>query len=356
MMEHGYSLPRPSADAVPQKRKCTGEANDPRRLWDKKRGKTRVNIGVAFPKWRELRDKLGLQKDADLACLLLDSYEMKSSILLTSTGTCMHEPPARSSPEHVSASARGKQDDVDHQSDTTLEASEVNYPQDSSDEMEVAIDEDSMKNRLSDLDSDVEKVAETSELSGLGADDSCDEEVYVPTIPQRHLSTKSELLLECEEEELEPWQKQTSHARLKEGDDSGELSKDQADCSPEPSLLQRNTSFIGTSPRQQLTSNAELIGSLGIKCRAGNSFTVLPASKKRRFRNVATTTVKQEACDEIIDNQESLSGVRSPAVCGATSYNQLLPDQMNSQTSPVNLSLPCFAEHEHKLTAASSKR
>lgn len=71
-MEHGYSLPRPSADAVPQKRKCTGEANDPRRLWDKKRGKTRVNIGVAFPKWRELRDKLGLQKDADLACLLLD--------------------------------------------------------------------------------------------------------------------------------------------------------------------------------------------------------------------------------------------------------------------------------------------
>ena len=80
------------------------------------------------------------------------------------------------------------------------------------------------------------------------------------------------------------------------------------------------------------------------------------ASKKRRFRNVATTTVKQEACDEIIDNQESLSGVRSPAVCGPTSYNQLLPDQPNSQTSPVNLSLPCFAEHEHKLTAASSKR
>lgn len=33
----------------------------------------------------------------------------------------------------------------------------------------------------------MEKVAETSELSGLGADDSCDEEVYVPTIPQRHL-------------------------------------------------------------------------------------------------------------------------------------------------------------------------
>lgn len=53
-MEHGYSLPRPSADAVPQKRKRTWEANDPRRLRHKKRGKTRVNTGVAFPKWREL--------------------------------------------------------------------------------------------------------------------------------------------------------------------------------------------------------------------------------------------------------------------------------------------------------------
>ena len=46
-MEHGYSLPRPSTDAVPLKRKRTWEANDPRRLWHKKRGKTRVNTGVA---------------------------------------------------------------------------------------------------------------------------------------------------------------------------------------------------------------------------------------------------------------------------------------------------------------------
>ncbi|XP_073321292.1 uncharacterized protein [Pagrus major] len=287
------------------------------------------------------------------------SYEMKSSILLTSTGTCMHEPLALSSPGHVSASARGKQcqqDDVDHQSETTLEASEVNYLQDSFDEMEVAIDEESMKNRLSDLDSDMEKVAESSEPSGPGADDSCDEEVYVPTIPQRHLSMKSELLLECEEEELEPWQKQTSHARLKEEDDNGELSNDQADCNPEPSRLQRNASFIVASPKQQLTSNAELIGSLGTQCRAGNSFTVLPAAQKRRFHDVATTTVKQEACDEISNNPESLSGVRSPAVCAATSSNRLPSDPSNLQTSPVNLSLPSFAVHELESTGASSKQ
>ena len=37
----------------------------------------------------------------------------------------------------------------------------------------------------------------------------------------------SELLLECEEEELEPWQKQTSQVHLKVEDDVGELSKSQ---------------------------------------------------------------------------------------------------------------------------------
>lgn len=37
-------------------------------------------------------------------------------------------------------------------------------------------------------------------------------------------STTSELLLECEEEELEPWQKQTSQADLKNEDEDGELS------------------------------------------------------------------------------------------------------------------------------------
>lgn len=42
-------------------------------------------------------------------------------------------------------------------------------------------------------------------------------------------------------------------------------------------------SFIGASPRQQLTSNAELIGSLGTQCRAGNSFTVLPGRSSLFF-------------------------------------------------------------------------
>ncbi len=74
-MEHKYSLPfvaRSVAEAVPVKCKPTGEPNNPRKLWDKKRAKARVNIGVPSPRWRALRDKVGLERDPDLACVPLD--------------------------------------------------------------------------------------------------------------------------------------------------------------------------------------------------------------------------------------------------------------------------------------------
>ncbi|AWP19460.1 putative zinc finger protein 260-like [Scophthalmus maximus] len=38
------------------------------------RGKTRVNIGPAFPRWRTLRTRLGIRTDSDLALVLLDSF------------------------------------------------------------------------------------------------------------------------------------------------------------------------------------------------------------------------------------------------------------------------------------------
>lgn len=44
-----------------------------------------------------------------------------------------------------------------------------------------------MLSNRSDLDSDKENVIETTELSAPEADDSCDEGVYIPTIPQRYL-------------------------------------------------------------------------------------------------------------------------------------------------------------------------
>lgn len=74
-MEHNYCLPSAAGSVdkdSSRKRKRTGQPNDPRRVWDKRRERARINIGVAFSRWRELRDKLQLERDADLACVLLD--------------------------------------------------------------------------------------------------------------------------------------------------------------------------------------------------------------------------------------------------------------------------------------------
>ncbi|XP_026175941.1 uncharacterized protein LOC113138034 isoform X5 [Mastacembelus armatus] len=167
------------------------------------------------------------------------SYEKRSSISTTSIGDCVQELTALPSllPGHVSASEIGEQhqqggddddddDDDEHLFKTTHMMSEVAWLHDSPDEMEVTIDENEyniMKNRISNLDGDVENVRETTELRAAGADNSCDEDVYIPLIIQKYLSSTSELLLECEEEELEPWQKPISPVHLKDEDDVGEL-------------------------------------------------------------------------------------------------------------------------------------
>ena len=74
-MEHNYCL-LSAAGSVDKdssrKRKLMGQPNNPRRVWDKRRERARINIGVAFSRWRELHDKLQLERDADLACVLLD--------------------------------------------------------------------------------------------------------------------------------------------------------------------------------------------------------------------------------------------------------------------------------------------
>ncbi|XP_039983074.1 uncharacterized protein LOC120789927 [Xiphias gladius] len=191
------------AEKQPRRRRSE-EQKLKKKGYDHARGKSRVNIGEAFQRWRDLREVKGMKADVEVALFLLDSYkryikgpsastllktgsnhelppppslasngtesqryEKRSSIMMTSTGACIQEP---SSLRHVSAS-------------------------ESFDEVEVTIDEDdcnSVKNRISDLDSDIENITETTELKTSGADDSCDEEVYVPLIPTntcpQHLS------------------------------------------------------------------------------------------------------------------------------------------------------------------------
>lgn len=55
-----------------KKRKTDVEKRESKRESDNRRNKSRVNIGQAYPMWRELRDSIGLMLDSELADLLLD--------------------------------------------------------------------------------------------------------------------------------------------------------------------------------------------------------------------------------------------------------------------------------------------
>ncbi|XP_078031998.1 uncharacterized protein LOC117254656 isoform X5 [Epinephelus lanceolatus] len=265
-----------------RKRNRTEEQEKAKRDSDRARAKTRVNIGQAFTKWRELRELIGFKTDPELALFLIDSYA-KYSMMMASAGTCRQKPAAPSRPGRVAA------------------ASFV--------EMEVTIEEEveeesnSVKNRLSDLESDMESTTESTELSAPGADNSCDGDVYVPVMPQSHKT--SELKLECEEEELEPWQKHTLHVRLKEEHDVGELSDDKTDCKPNSSSLQSW---------------------------AAGQHTVTPE---------ACGASHTSEGHQISNNPMSLSSVQSPEVYAASS-DKLQSDQSNSQTFSVPFPPPCL--------------
>ncbi|KAM7424094.1 hypothetical protein PAMA_000444 [Pampus argenteus] len=204
-------------------------------------------------------------------------------------------------------------------------------------------------------------VTGTAELNAPGAEDSCDEQVYVPVIPQR--SKMSELLLVCEEEELEPWQKLTSQIHLKEEEDDRELSIDQIDCKPDPASLQTNAppptvkeetpqpvflnsqDFIVASP--QLSSDTELISS------PRNSLPIVTDGMQK----VSQATMTPEAyvgihtseMQQISNNLLSSSSVQSPAVYATTS------DQTNSQNLSVLLPFPFLTIFKLNSTSTTNK-
>ncbi|KAM7368748.1 hypothetical protein PAMP_013056 [Pampus punctatissimus] len=57
------------------------EKRENKKALNQKRDLTRVNIGEAFSRWRELRAVEGLKNDAEVALFLLDSYEKDSLTL-----------------------------------------------------------------------------------------------------------------------------------------------------------------------------------------------------------------------------------------------------------------------------------
>ncbi|MGL4615865.1 MAG: hypothetical protein ACRCVV_18620 [Shewanella sp.] len=56
----------------PRKRKSEAEKAATKQVLDKARGQTRVNIGGAFERWRQLRELKGLKSDAEVAVFLLN--------------------------------------------------------------------------------------------------------------------------------------------------------------------------------------------------------------------------------------------------------------------------------------------
>uniref|UniRef100_A0A8D3DP46 Uncharacterized protein n=1 Tax=Scophthalmus maximus TaxID=52904 RepID=A0A8D3DP46_SCOMX len=57
---------------VGRKRKTVYETASKKRRLDNQRAKTRVNVGVAFQRWRRLMEEQGLKNDAMVAEFLLD--------------------------------------------------------------------------------------------------------------------------------------------------------------------------------------------------------------------------------------------------------------------------------------------
>lgn len=64
MKDHSYSL------LLPKKSKHKEVTK--KRNRDRRRAKSRVYIGVAFPRWKAFMSDAGLRTDAEVACFLLD--------------------------------------------------------------------------------------------------------------------------------------------------------------------------------------------------------------------------------------------------------------------------------------------
>ncbi|XP_028299204.1 uncharacterized protein LOC114461400 isoform X1 [Gouania willdenowi] len=105
----------------PKKRKSVEEKAATKRALEKARAQTRVNVGAAFQRWRQLRDQMGLKSDAKVADFLLDSYEKNPSTTLPKDRS--KRPP----PQHVSTIVSESLIDRDHNTTDEEEASDAAF-------------------------------------------------------------------------------------------------------------------------------------------------------------------------------------------------------------------------------------
>ncbi len=74
-MTSDNEMSKTSAD--PKKKKqicCSDEGKQSKKQSDHQRGKPRVTIGVALPRWRSLKEERGPRRGTDVALFLLDWY------------------------------------------------------------------------------------------------------------------------------------------------------------------------------------------------------------------------------------------------------------------------------------------
>uniref|UniRef100_A0A1A7X744 Si:dkeyp-30e7.2 n=1 Tax=Iconisemion striatum TaxID=60296 RepID=A0A1A7X744_9TELE len=79
------------------KRKTPFQLAENKKRLDAERGQTRVSIGIAFQRWRKLRDSKGLKTDTMVAIFLLDSYERASTVSSTVVHQMLSESDRKSS-------------------------------------------------------------------------------------------------------------------------------------------------------------------------------------------------------------------------------------------------------------------
>lgn len=85
--------PQQPKPKVPFRRKTLFEKVTEKKRLDQIRSKTRINIGGAFHRWRQLQHSKGLKNDAMVAEFLLDSYERTTTSAPLLYGTVKPPPP-----------------------------------------------------------------------------------------------------------------------------------------------------------------------------------------------------------------------------------------------------------------------
>ncbi|KAL3041114.1 hypothetical protein OYC64_009111 [Pagothenia borchgrevinki] len=82
-----------STSSIGRKRKTVMELIKKKKKGDTRRSQTRVNIGVAFQRWRLVMEHNELKSDAMVALFLLDSYERDGPTQAVKPGVPRPPPP-----------------------------------------------------------------------------------------------------------------------------------------------------------------------------------------------------------------------------------------------------------------------